>query len=82
MYNRFLGPRELAVKAGDRVAVQGYHGTVLEVHRGHRKEWNGTEYAPVPGGDWTSVTVHFDETEDVARFGQYQNGEYGDFKVL
>lgn len=82
MYNKFLNEKELNVKPGDRVSVHGYRGTVLEVLRGRHKEWNGKEYADVEGSDYTNVTVHFDEDQDIAKYGQYQNGQYGEFVVL
>ena len=82
MYNKFHTQRELAVKPGDRVSVQGYRGTVLEVFHSIHKEWNGTEYVDVPGTESTSVSVHFDESQDIAEYRQYQNGTYGGFTVI
>ncbi len=82
MYNKFHTTRDLAVKPGDRVSVQGYHGTVLEVYHYTQKEWNGSEYVDIPGSESTAVSVHFDESQDVARFGQYQDGTYGGFTVI
>lgn len=82
MYNKFLAAKELNVKVGDRVSSHGYSGTVLEVVRGFHKEWDGKEYVKREGSDYTNVVIHFDETQDIARFGQYQNGQYGEFVVI
>lgn len=82
MYNKFMAEKEINVKVGDRVAVQGYRGTVLEVKKGFDKEWNGAEYVKVEGTDFTNVKVHFDESQDIAKFGQYQNGDYGMYTVI
>ena len=82
MKNIYMAEKELNVKVGDRVAAHGYRGTVTEVHRGYRKEWNGTEYVKQEGSDYTNVSIHFDEDQDIAGFGQYQNGEYGQFTVI
>lgn len=80
MYNRFLGKRELEVKIGDAVSVQGNRGTVTEVIKGFDKEWNGAEYVKKPGSDRTSVRVHF--TGELAAWGQYQDEVYGGFRVV
>ena len=55
MFNRLMNDKDLKVKVGDRVAVQGYRGTVIDVMRGIHTEWNGTEYAEVEGTEWTEV---------------------------
>ena len=85
MYKKFHTPRELAVQPGDRVAVQGYRGTVLEViHTPNKKEWDAQAraYVDIPDTESLYVTVHFDESQDIARYGQYQNGCYGGFTVI
>ncbi len=84
MYNKFMNEKEINVKIGDRVNVQGLIGTVTEVHRSIDREWNGTEYAVVEGTERTTVTVHFDEDTWVARdgYGQYQDGHYGGYTVV
>lgn len=79
MYNRLMEKKELDVKVGDRVNVQGWIGTVTEVYHGIDTEWNGTEYVEVPGTESTSVTVHFD---DAGIGGQYQDGHYGGYWVI
>ena len=80
MYNRLMNERELNVKVGDKVAVQGNRGIVTEVFHTHDTEWNGKEYAKVPGSESTSVRVNF--TGELARWGQYQNGIYGGYTVV
>ncbi len=80
MYNKYLGQRELEVKAGDVVSVQGNVGTVTEVIKSIKKEWNGAEYIEVPGTESTSVRVHF--TGELAAWGQYQDEVYGGFHVI
>lgn len=83
MYNKFHTPRELAVKPGDRVSVQGYRGKVLEVfHTPNQKQWDGHSYVDIPDTESTYVTVHFDESQDIAGYRQYQNGTYGGFTVI
>lgn len=82
MKNTYLTEKELNVKVGDRVYSHGYRGTVTEVYRGFRKEWNGREYVKQEGSDYTDVTIHFDEDQDIAAYGQYQNGTYGEFEVI
>ena len=82
MKNIYMAEKELNVKVGDRVSSHGYRGTVTEVYRGYRKEWNGNEYVKQEGSDYTNVVIHFDEDQDIARFGQYQNGEYGEFVII
>lgn len=80
MFNRFMSDDQLAVRVGDRVSVQGNEGTVIQVVRGVEKEWDGVQYAEVPGTEFTNVRVHFDG--DLANWGQYQDGEYGCFSVI
>lgn len=82
MYNKFMEQKEINVKVGNRVSVQGYRGTVTKVHKGTKKEWNGKEYANIPGTEYTDVEVHFDDDQDIARFGQYQDGYYGSYTVI
>lgn len=66
MYNKFMNEREINVKVGNRVAVQGNRGTVTEVIR--------------VSDVWTGVRVHFEG--EMAEFGQYQDGVYGGYTVL
>lgn len=80
MYNKFMNDKEINVKVGDRVSVQGNHGVVTKVIKGVEKEWNGKEYVLVAGKEFTNVRVHFDG--ELAKWGQYQDGEYGGFTVL
>lgn len=79
MYNKFMDEKEINVKVGDRVNVQGWIGTVTEVFHSINKEWNGKEYVEVPGTESTTVTVHFD---DAGIGGQYQDGHYGGYWVI
>lgn len=80
MYNRLMKEKELNVKVGDTVSVQGNRGTVTEVFKGFHKEWNGKEYVKVEGSDYTNVKVHF--TGELASWGQYQDGVYGGYTVI
>lgn len=80
MYNKFMDSKELSVKVGDRVSVQGNRGVVTEVFKGYQTEWNGSEYVKVDGTDYTDVRVHFEG--ELARWGQYQDGVYGGFVVI
>lgn len=80
MYNKFMNDKEINVKVGDRVSVQGNRGVVTEVIHGFDWGWNGKEYVKVPNSDFTNVRVHFDG--ELAKWGQYQDGEYGGFTVL
>jgi hypothetical protein len=84
MYNRLMSEKEINVKVGDRVSVQGYRGTVTDVHHGYDTKWNGTEYAIVEGSESTSVQVHFDESDNygIAQYGQYQDGWYGGYTII
>ena len=41
MYNRLMSKRELEVKVGDLVVVQGNKGIVTEVFHTKDTEWNG-----------------------------------------
>ena len=66
MYNKFMKEKEINVKVGDRVAVQGNRGTVTEVIK--------------VSDAWTGVRVHFED--DLAEWGQYQDGVYGGYTVL
>lgn len=80
MYNRLMNERELNVKVGDEVNVQGNRGIVTEVLKTVETEWNGKEYVTIEGSDSTSVRVHF--TGDLASYGQYQDNVYGGFTVV
>ena len=80
MKNIFMKEKELNVKVGDTVAVEGNKGTVTEVIRGCSQEWNGTKYVNEKDGDYTMVRVHF--TGDLASWGQYQDKVYGGFEVI
>lgn len=80
MYNKFMDAKEINVKVGDKVSIQGNCGIVTMVIRGTDKEWNGKEYAEVPNTEWTDVRVHFEG--ELAKWGQYQDGEYGCYTVL
>ena len=79
MYNKFMEAKELNVKVGDKVFVQGNAGIVTEVFKGFDKEWNGKEYVKKEGTDYTNVRVHF--TGELARWGQYQDEVYGGYCV-
>ena len=83
MYNRLMSEKEINVKIGDRVSVQGFKGTVTEVYHSVRKEWNGTEYVEVEGTESTTVQVHFDEDNNygIAK-AVYQDGHYGGYEVI
>ena len=80
MYNKFMAEKELNVKVGDEVAVQGNRGTVTEVYRGYGTVWDGDRYTRVEGSEYTNVKVHF--TGELAEYGQYQDGVYGDYTVI
>lgn len=80
MYNKFMNDKEINVKVGDRVSVQGNRGVVIEVIKGRDIEWNGTEYAEVPNTDYTNVRVHFEG--ELANWKQYQDGTYGGYTVI
>lgn len=80
MFNKFLGERELNVKVGDLVVVQGNRGIVTDVYHGIKTEWNGEKYVEIPGTESTTVRVHFEG--ELARWGQYQDGYYGGFTVI
>jgi len=80
MYNKFMNEKEINVKVGDKVAVFGNLGVVTEVFKNIDKEWNGKEYVEVEGTESTSARVHFED--ELANFGQYQDGIYGSFTVL
>lgn len=84
MFNRLMNDKEINVKVGDRVAVQGYRGTVVNVYHGIKTEWNGTEYVEIEGTESTTVQVHFDEENNynIASYGQYQDGWYGGYTVI
>lgn len=82
MLDCFLGERELKVKVGDRVSVQGHRGIVTEVFHYVKKEWNGREYVPIPGKEGTDVKVHFGSDDELSKWGQYQDGVYGGFVVI
>ena len=77
-----MDEKEINVKVGDRVSVQGNRGTVTAVFHSIDKEWNGREYADVAGTESTTVEVHFDEDQEIAKFGQYQNGHFGGYTVI
>lgn len=80
MYNKFMDEKDLKVKIGDKVAVQGNRGIVTEVFHTIKKEWNGSEYVDVAGTESTSVRVHFEG--ELAHWGQYQDGVYGGFTIV
>lgn len=84
MFNRLMRDKELNVKVGDRVCVQGYKGTVIDVDHSVEKEWNGEAYVDIAGSESTTVQVHFDEEDNygIAEYGQYQNGWYGGYTVI
>ena len=67
MKNTMMKEKELNVKVGDRVAVEGNRGTVTGV-------WTD--------GETTEIKVHFDENEDISTWGQYQDKWYGLYTVL
>lgn len=67
MLNTFLTDKEIIVKVGDRVAVQGYRGFVTEV---------------IKTASSTNVRVHFDESEAIAVYNQYQDKIFGGFTVI
>ena len=75
-----MAKKELNVKVGDKVSVQGNEGVVTEVFRGHDTEWNGKEYVKVDGSEYTNIRVHF--SGELARCGQYQDGVYGLYTVI
>ena len=80
MYNRLMSKKELEVKVGDLVSVQGNKGIVTEVFHTTDTEWNGKEYVEVEGSESTSVRVNF--TGELAKWGQYQGGIYGGYEVI
>lgn len=80
MYDKFLSAKQLNVKVGDIVSVQGNRGIVTEVMKHNDVEWNGKEYVKVEGSEGTSVRVHF--TGELAEWSQYQDGVYGDWAVI
>ena len=80
MYNKFMKNKEINVKVGDTVSVQGNIGTVTEVFHNTKKEWNGKEYVKVEGSESTCVRVHF--TGELANWGQYQDEVYGIYTVI
>ena len=82
MFNKYMAEKELNVKVGDRVCVQGYKGTVIDVDHSIRQEWNGEAYVDVAGTESTTVQVHLDEEVSIAEYGQYQNGWYGGYTVI
>lgn len=82
MYNKFMAEKEINVRIGDRVAVQGHKGTVIDVLKGHKIEWNGSEYVKVDGSEYTNVKVHFDDSDDLSQFGQYQDKVYGGYSII
>lgn len=79
MLNTMMDAKELNVKVGDKVFVQGNEGIVTEVFHNIDTEWNGKEYVEVAGSESTNVRVHF--TGELAKWGQYQDGVYGDYFV-
>lgn len=80
MYNRLMSKKEIEVKVGDLVSVQGNKGIVTEVFHTTDTEWNGKEYVEVEGSESTSVRVNF--TGELAEWGQYQDGIYGGYSVI
>lgn len=84
MYNKYMDAKEINVKVGDRVNVQGNTGTVTEVLHSINKEWDGTKLVDVEGTESTTVRVHFDEDTWIAKegYGQYQDGHFGGYIVI
>lgn len=80
MYNHLMTKEQLAVNVGDHVAVLGYKGIVEKVLHAIDKEWDGEKYVDVAGTESTSIQVNF--TGDLANWGQYQHGVYGDFAII
>ena len=86
MYNKFMDEKELNVKVGDRVTSHGYKGTVTEVYKTIKHNWNRIDrrYEEIPGTESTSVKIHFDEDSELIRNGymQFQDVVYGEFYVI
>lgn len=83
MYNKLMAEKEINVKVGDKVMVQGFKGIVTDVAHTIKTEWDGTAYVEVEGTEGTQVQVHFDEENNygIAEYGQYQDGWYGGYVV-
>ena len=64
------------LKDGMRVWFHGYKATISGV----RSEKHLSEY--YPGERIMRFTAHFDEDQDIARYGQYQDGTYGGVEHL
>lgn len=84
MFNKYMTDKEINVKVGDRVCVQGYRGTVTDVCHSIKQEWNGEAYVDIEGTESTTVQVHFDEENNynIAQYGQYQDGWYGGYTII
>lgn len=67
MKNSMMNEKELNVKIGDRVAVSGYRGTVIDVYQDKEK---------------TNVRVVFDKDSSISTYGQYQGGWYSGFEIV
>ena len=80
MKNTLMNARELNVKIGDKVSVQGNKGIVTDVFHNIDTEWNGEKYVKVKDSESTSVRVHF--IGELASWKQYQDGVYGDFTII
>lgn len=78
MYTDLMKDKELNVKAGDKVRVQGYTGIVTEVIRGYKTKWNGTDF--VNDREYLDVRVNFDN--DYLKTTSYNNRVYGGFEVI
>lgn len=67
--------RATEVRENDIIWVQGYRGKATNVHQyvAHEDERFGA-FNMIPVARYN---VHFDEDQDIARYGQYQDGTYG-----
>lgn len=83
MYTKLLekNSRELKVKVGDRVSIQGNRGIVTKVLKGCDTEWNGEKYVEVKGKEYINVKVKFDKDEALSGTN-YDNSVYGGFIVI
>ena len=78
MFNKYMQERELNVKVGDEVSVQGNAGIVTEVIKSIKTNWNGNRYVEIAGTESTSVRVHFSGNLAGTVF---QDGVYGGYIV-
>lgn len=83
MKNSMMAEKELNVKVGDRVSVQGNCGTVLEVSVTKQTEWNAEKklYEEVEGSEATYVRVNFDSDNELHNTC-YNNEWYGGYWVI